>query len=262
MAIDFVAFGLDNVLFETEAAHLLACNHAFKKCGLSQHWSVEQYRNAALARGAAGAISSVTEKLGASISSSDAAALSVEKNLMFHDLACQGRIALHAGCASLIDEALEDGCKLAIVTDLPAHTVTVLLEQAFNEKLTDMFATIASAVNFDDPRDNSAYHLVLRTVGADPWRSVAIESSAPGLSAAQRAGLWTLATTPLTDDLDSVIGADSWYPHLRAQKHASGKIKGADGRQHRFISFAELDMLKSASRINPSFTRSTATAWA
>ena len=233
MAIDFVTLGLDNVLFETEDAHLLACNHAFEKCGLSHHWSIEQFRSAALVHGAAGALGAVTEKLGAVFHKVDAAALSVEKNRVFHELARQGRIALHAGCASLIDEALEDGCKLAIVTDMPAHTVAVLLEQAFKEKVTGMFAAIASAVDYDCPVDNNAYHLVLRTVGADPGRSAAIESAAPGLLAAQRAGLWTLAATPLADD-----------------------------RQHRFISFDALDAMKSASRIHPSFARSTAVAWA
>jgi beta-phosphoglucomutase-like phosphatase (HAD superfamily) len=260
MAIDFIVLGLDNVLFETEAAHLLSCNHTFEKCGLSHHWSAEQYRSAALAHGAAGATDAVAKKLGASIGRAAAAALTAEKNREFHDLACQGGIPLHAGCASLINEALEDGCKLAIVTDLPANTATVLLEQAFNQRLTDMFAVIATAVNFDFPRDNSAYHLVLRTVGADSSRSIAIESSVPGLLAAQRAGLWTLSTAPVIDDLDSVAGADSWYPRLRVQESSGGKAGSADGAQRRFISFDELDTLKSTSTIHPSFARSTAAA--
>lgn len=255
MAIDFIVFGLDNVLFETEAAHLHSCNHAFEKCGLSHRWSVEQYRAAALAHGAAAATSAVTQKLGTAIDASDAAGLSHEKNRAFHNLACKGQVALHAGSARLIDEALEDGCKLAIVTDLPAHTATVLLEQAFNEKLTDMFSAIASGIHFYSPADNSAFHLVLRTVGADPWRSVAIESSVPGLLAAQRAGLWTLSAAPMIDDMDGMVGSDSWYPNLRAQKHA-------DAKSGSFISLDELDALKNASRTNPTSVGRTAATWA
>ncbi|OGB25896.1 MAG: hypothetical protein A3I66_12000 [Burkholderiales bacterium RIFCSPLOWO2_02_FULL_57_36] len=262
MTIDLLVLGLDDVLFETHAAHFESCNHAFEKCGLSHQWSVEQYRRAALAHGGANAIRSVVEKSGAVIGRSNAAALSDEKNRLFHDLACQGRMTPNRGCMNLINEALEDGSKIAIVTDLPAQTAAVLLEQAFNDRLTDMFATIASGVSFDSPSDNNAYHLVLRTIGADPWRSVAIESFTSALLEAQRAGLWTLATTPHADDRDSVIGSDAWCPHLRARKQSSAMANLVEGRQGQIISFEMLDAMKNASRVSPSFARATTAAWA
>lgn len=251
MTIEMVVFGLDSVLFDTEAAHFHSCNHAFEKCGLSHQWSLEQYRQAAIAFGAVNATDALAGKLGASIEKSDISALSQEKNRFFHELACNGDIALHPGCASLIEEALGDGCKLAIVTGLSAPTATVLLEQAFSDRLTDMFAAIASGVRFDSPSDNSAYHLVLRTVGADPWRSIAIASSSPALLTAKKAGLWTVATTPAIDTADSIAGADSWYPDLRLSQQPS-----------RFISLDILESLKSASRLNPAAVAPASSIWA
>lgn len=262
MATDLLVLGLDGVLFNTEAAHFLSSNNALEKCGIRHGWSIEQYRNAALVHGAGNVIASLAEKPDSAIGRLDVGALSNEKNQSFHDLACQGRIALHPGCASLIDDALEDGCKLAIVTDLPARTAAVLLERAFDDRLTDMFATIASSANVDSTSDNNAYHLVLRTVATDPWRSVAIESTVPALLAAQRAGLWTLATTPFIDDMDSIAGADAWYPDLRASGHSRKMATVADAGQGRFISFDVLDALKNASRLKPSFAGITASAWA
>jgi beta-phosphoglucomutase-like phosphatase (HAD superfamily) len=257
MAIDLIVLGLDNVLFDTEDAQLHSCNHAFEQCGISHRWSVDQYRNAAFAHGATKAIVSVMERLAGTIAKSDAALLSQEKNRSFHDLARAGRIALNSGCVHLIDEAVEDGCKLAIVTDMPASTAALLLEQAFKERLTDMFAAIASAVNFDPANDNSAYHLVVRTIGADPSRSVAIDASAPALLAARRAGLWTLATTPAIDGVDSITGSDSWCPDLRLSSSPSGN---ADG-QARLVSLDMLEALKSASGMHPSFANPATAAW-
>jgi beta-phosphoglucomutase-like phosphatase (HAD superfamily) len=262
MAIDLIVLGLDGVVFETEDMHLLACNYAFEKCGLSHRWSIDQYRSAALKHGAARAMDAVASKLGASIGKADAMALTNEKHAAFHGFACQGRIALHAGCANLINDAIEDGSKIAVVTDMPAHTAAVLLEQAFNERLTDMFAAIASGVAFDSSSDNSAYHLVLRTVGADSSRSAAIDSSAPALLAAQRAGLWTLATSPGNGDLDSIPGADVWYPGLGRVSQLTAAGNGAESRHARFLSFDTLDALKSTSGMHPSRAGSGPVAWA
>lgn len=262
MAIDLIVFGLDNGLFNTENAHLESSNQAFENCGLSYRWTIEQYRSAALDHGASGAISAVVGQMGYSKAAREAAALFEEKTRLFHELACQGRIALHTGYANLIDDALENGCKLAIATDLPASTATALLEQVFTERLTELFAAIASAVNFGSSWGNNPYHLLLRTIGADPWRSVAIESSAPALLAAQRAGLWTLATTPFADGVEGVAGADSWWPHLRAAGSSIPGTNMADGADAQLISFDVLDSMQAATRINPMFATSAPGAWA
>lgn len=254
MAIDLLVLGLDGVMFDTEAAHLLSCNHALEQCGYDHRWSLQQFRNAALLHGAG-------NPFGAMARTSDSAMLHEEKERLFHELICESRVALHSGCVGLIEEALEEGCKLAIVTDLPASTATVLLEQAFCDRLTDMFAAIASSASVDFSSGNNAFHLVLRTVGADPWRSIAIDASTPALRAAQRAGFWTLATTPRIDTIESIDGSDAWHPDLRTSGHARSMENLAAARG-RFLSFDSLDALKNVSRMNPPFTGTTAVAWA
>ena len=255
MAINLLVLGLDGVLFDTEAAHLHSDNHALEQCGSGHRWSLAQYRNAALLHGAGNALFALAD-------SADAATLSGKKEQQFHEIACQGRIALQPGCAELIGEALDEGCKLAIVTAVPARTATVLLEQAFGDRMTEMFAAIASSASIDASSDNNAFHLVLRTVGVDPWRSVAIDVSTPALLAAQRAGLWTLATTPCIDGLESIGGSDAWFPELRASGHSRHRAHSGDAGRRRFVSFDAIDSLKNASRMNPSFAGRTAVAWA
>ncbi len=262
MAIDLIVFGLDDGLFDTEDAHLQSSNHAFENCGLSYRWTIEQYRSAALDYGASMAIAGVVEQIGLSKSGPEAAALLEEKQRLFHELACQGRITPRSGYANLIGDALDDGCKLAVATDLPASTATALLEQAFGGRLTELFAAIASEVNFGSSKGNNPYHLILRTVGADPWRSVAIESSTPALLAAQRAGLWTLATTPSIVGLESVAGADSWCPHLHAPGNSLRNTSIAERAEVQLVSFDVLDSMQAAARINPAFAASAPAAWA
>ncbi len=243
MGIEVLALALDGVIFDTENAHLESCNAAFESCGLELRWSMQQFREAARVWGPNNALAAVVEKISPPATPKETAHLLQEKQRCFHELALAAPPALQAGCTQLMEDAIEAGCKLAVVTDMPAQTATALLERAFGNALTNMFAVVVSGANFNAASDNGPYHLVLRTVGAEAANCAAIDGSAAALRAAQQAGLWTVASTPYEKDIARISGADLWCPNLQELRNLAGR-KNAPSKAADFVTFAALKTRK------------------
>ncbi|GIZ51441.1 HAD family hydrolase [Noviherbaspirillum aridicola] len=238
MAIEALILALDGVIFETEEIHLAACNAALGECGLTQRWTLAQYRDAARMHGASRALSALFPALPA------ARARALQEAAERHvRLQLQARpAARHPGCAALMDEALAHGCKLAIVTDMPAHAASAMLQHAFGNDVNNTFAVVISGARFADAGDNGPHHLAMRTLGAEAEHCAAIDAAVPGLSAAQRAGIWTMAATPYERDVARISGADLWCPRLQELRDLIGKRAGKESG--RFVSFSTLRSLK------------------
>ncbi|RJF99187.1 HAD family hydrolase [Noviherbaspirillum saxi] len=244
MGIDLLILTLDGVMFDTEDAHLRACNAAFVQCGLDLQWNNIQYREAARARGVANAISAVSERISSMLTSHQMQELADEKNRFFHVYAAEGVAKPHQGCARLIQDAQSNGCKLAVVTDMPARTAAALLEQAYGDAVTDIFDVVITGARYNDASGNGPYQLAMRTVGIEAARSAAIEAAAPSLHAAQAAGIWTIAASPYEKDVARIAGADLWCPHLQELRDLIGKKETARERGRRFVTFDALRVLK------------------
>lgn len=247
MGIEVLALALDGVVFDTEEAHLKSCNAAFESCDLDLRWSMQQFREAARVWGANNALACVTEKISAQVSRKDAARLLQEKHRLFHAFALDKLPVQHPGSARLMEDALDSGCKLAVLTDMPVPTATALLDRTFGDAVTNMFAVVVSGASFSDAAGNGPHHLMLRTVGVDAAHCAVIESAPPGLRAAQRAGIWTVAATPYEKDIAHISGADLWYPHLQELRHLIGK-KNTPSRAAEFVTFDALKMRKRGQR--------------
>lgn len=243
MGIEVLALALDGVILDTEDAHLKSCNAAFESCGLELRWSMQQFREAARAWGPNNALAAVVEKISPPASPRDAARLLQEKQRQFRDIILANVPAVHSGCARLMEDAIESGCKLAIVTDMPVQTATALLDRAFGDALTKMFAVVVSGANFNSSSDNGPYHLVLRTVGVEAAQCAAIDGSAPALRSAQQAGVWTVASTPYEKDIARISGADLWCPNLQELRNLAGR-KTTPSRAAAFVTFAALKSSK------------------
>lgn len=243
MGIEVLALALDGAIFDTEDAHLKSCNAAFESCGLELRWSMQQFREAARVWGPNNALAAVVEKISPAASPRETARLLQEKQRQFRDIVLTNAPAMHPGCAQLIEEAIDSGCKLAIVTDMPVQTATALLDHAFGDSLTKTFAVIVSGANFNSSSDNGPYHLVLRTVGVEAAQCAAIASSAPALRAAQQAGVWTVASTPYEKDSAHVSAADLWCPNLQEMRNLAGR-KNAPSKAVDFVTFAALKTSK------------------
>jgi phosphoglycolate phosphatase-like HAD superfamily hydrolase len=140
---------------------------------------------------------------------------------------------------------LEAGCKLAVVTDIPAQTASVLLERGFGDDVTNRFDVVIGSANFDDAGGNGPHDMALRTVGIEASCSVAIDAAPPALRAAQSAGIWTMAATPYEKDIARISGADLWCPQLQELRDLVDVRKAPRDAAKRFVTFDTLRSLKA-----------------
>lgn len=190
MGIDLLVLALDGVMFDTEDAHLRACNAAFQACGIDRHWNLSDFRAASARHSAA-----MTLMNAEGVSARDMKAVLQEKHDAFHALVLDEAVSVIDECRSLANDALAAGCKLAIVADLPARTVTALLEQAYGDAVNDVFSVVATGADIWNAPGSGPYQLALRTVGVEAEHAAAIETSASGIDAAGAAGIWTFAAS-------------------------------------------------------------------
>jgi HAD superfamily hydrolase (TIGR01509 family) len=116
------------------------------------------------------------------------------------------------GVLAWLDEADRLGVPVAIASSSPPEWVDGHLVRL---GLLDRFAFLACC-DGDVPGkpDPTSYRLACEAIGADPARSVAVEDSPHGVTAAVGAGLFTIAVPhPLTEDLD-LRAADLVLPSL------------------------------------------------
>lgn len=244
MTIEALTLALDGVIFDTEDMHLRACNTAFERCGLGLRWSVQQLRQASRVHGATHAITALLAKLSLSATSKEAGALLREKNCAFHELSqAEGAVRIPA-FTRLMEEALANGCKLAVVTDMPVQAATAMLDKSFGNDITNMFAVIVSGAELDSPADNGPYQLALRTMGAEPINCAAIDAAVPGLRAAQQAGIWTMAVTPYEKDIARITGAELWCPQLQELRHVIEQKRSSRAKPATYVDFDALRAFK------------------
>jgi beta-phosphoglucomutase-like phosphatase (HAD superfamily) len=258
MGIELLALGLDGVVFDSEAAHLRACNAAFEELGLSFSWEPQQFREASRVHGATNAIDVALEAQ-PFLTRQQIEALKEARARHFHLDILARPCAVQPGFARLMDEALETGCKLAIVTDLPAPAVTALLERGFGNASNQIFSVIVSGASFRAGDGRSPHELLLRTVGIEANQCVAIHNAAPALRAAQRAGIWTVAVTPYDKDVSCISNANLWCPQLQELRELAGPRRTMRDGARRFVDFGTLDSLKRArAPFKPVFTGASA----
>lgn len=201
MSIEAIFLGLDGVLFDTEALHLAASNAAFAEAGLSIRWTLPALRTAAKTHGYARAIGAA---IACELLSRDKAAVAelfdLKHRLFQQAVAAQAPKAAPAALA-LIEDALQAGCKLCVLSDLPAPVASLLLEQRFGDDVNSMFSVVAGGVSFEGPAAIGPYARALHAMGVEPAAAAAIDTAAPSLRAAQDCGLWTVSVAPFSGDV-------------------------------------------------------------
>jgi len=201
MSIDVIFLGLDGVLFDTEALHLAACNAAFANAGLSVRWTLPALRAAAATHGYARAIGSAIACELLSRDKARVAELFADKHRQFHQaISAQPPKALPAALA-LIDDALNAGCKICVLTDLPAAATSALLSGCFGADVNSLFTVVTGGANFDGPSGTGPYARALNAMGVAPQDAIAIDTAVPGLRAAEEAGLWTVSVAPYGNEV-------------------------------------------------------------
>jgi beta-phosphoglucomutase-like phosphatase (HAD superfamily) len=196
MSIDVIFLGLDGVLFDTEALHLAACNAAFANAGLSIRWTLPALRGAAASQGYARAIGTVVTRELFARDKGRAAALSADKHHQFHQSITESPPPVLPAARTLIDDAIAAGCKICIVTDLPAPATSALLAASFGAGVNSIFSVVTGGASFDGPSGTGPYAMALHAMGVSPSDAIAIDTAVPSLRAAEEAGLWTVSIAP------------------------------------------------------------------
>lgn len=199
MSMDVIFLGLDGVLFDTEALHLAACNAAFTNAGLSVRWTARSLRSAVASHGYAGAVKAA---LPPQVLARDRkqmaalAALAADKHLQFHQSITDAPPAALPAALALIDDAVADGCKICILTDLPAPATSQLLSHGFGADVNSLFTVVIGGAHFDGPAGTGPYARALHAMGVQPADAIVIDGDVPALRAAAAAGLWTVSVSP------------------------------------------------------------------
>jgi beta-phosphoglucomutase-like phosphatase (HAD superfamily) len=204
MSIDVIFLGLDGVLFDTEPPHLAACNAAFATAGLSVRWDARALRKAAATHGYARAIDGALPPNLPARDKKRAADMADDKHREFHHAIVTAPPKALPPALALINDAIADGCKICIVTDLPAAAASALLSNAFGTDVNSLFTVVTGGASFDGASGTGPYARALHAIGVQPSDAIAIDAGTPALRAAEDAGLWTVSIAPAQHGADVV----------------------------------------------------------
>jgi beta-phosphoglucomutase-like phosphatase (HAD superfamily) len=194
-------FDVDGTLADTERdGHRIAFNEAFHDAGLDWNWSVELYGELLSITGGKERIRHYLSQHHPNFSppkdlNEFIADLHAAKTEHYCELLAQGGIPLRTGVKRLLNEAREQGVRLAIATTTTLPNVTVLLEHTLGVESLEWFDIIGAGdiVPAKKPAPD-IYLYVLEKMGWSPDECLALEDSENGLASAAQADLKTVVT--------------------------------------------------------------------
>ena len=136
-----ILFGSIGTLIETSELQRTAFNQAFSENGLDWNWSPTQYQDLLKKSGGRQRIEDFAAQQGIEV---DASKLHEEKTKIFDDLMASGDVMLRPGVANFIDQALENGIKLAFVTSTSKDNVDAVFQALKNQLHRSNFSFIGN----------------------------------------------------------------------------------------------------------------------
>ncbi len=200
-----VLFRFDGVLADTENVHVAAWQRTFRAMGWNE--SDETCARAAEVDDRAFVLEVFARR---KIEGGDAEGWANRKQNLTIQL-LRDRPHLQPGVADLIQRLREAGVALAVVTESRRANVEAVLAAS---GLLDAFDVLVTGNDLKMPKlDLEAYRLAIKRLKVKPGEAVAVEDSATGLVAAQRAGLRVVAVTAVKPAGDWT-GDAAWLPNL------------------------------------------------
>lgn len=192
---DAILFDVDGTLAETEEAHRLAFNAAFREAGLAWHWDEAQYRALLKVTGGKERIAAFMQAENLAMDAALIARLHASKTSVYTRIVAEGSVPLRPGIEKLITAARAAGLTLGIATTTSRANIDALISATLGPEALGWFSVIASAETapLKKPAPD-VYLAALETLGLDPARVIAIEDSFNGIRAAREAGLRVIAT--------------------------------------------------------------------
>ena len=136
-----ILFGSIGTLIETSELQRTAFNQAFSENGLDWNWNPTQYQDLLKKSGGRQRIEDFAAQQGIEV---DASKLHDEKTKIFDELMVSGDVLLRPGVANLIDQANDNGIKLAFVTSTSKDNVDAVFQALKNQLNRSNFSFIGN----------------------------------------------------------------------------------------------------------------------
>jgi beta-phosphoglucomutase-like phosphatase (HAD superfamily) len=213
-------FDVDGTLADTEEAHRSAFNEAFRQHGLDWNWSKPHYAHLLRITGGKERLGSYIDSLGLAPAEDRAlreriADIHETKTYVYAAMVVAGEVTLRDGVERLIEEAAEANVQLAIASTTTLANIETLLRTTLGRHSLQRFAVVGAG---DQVRNKKPapeiYRFVLRELDRSVGECVAIEDSSNGLTAAKRAGLYTVVTPSYWTRDEDFSAADMVLPSL------------------------------------------------
>ena len=192
----------DGTIADTERdGHLAAFNQAFADLGYDVTWSVEEYGDLLDVAGGKERLRAYFARhpeLG--LGSGEALdehvlPLHRRKSEVYLELVEAGALPGRPGVRRLVHAALDEGWRVAVASTSSTRSVEVLLRSVVGDEAVERMSGVFAGDIVEKKKPSpDIYELALSNVGTDPSRTIVVEDSEPGATAAHRAGLTHLVT--------------------------------------------------------------------
>ena len=193
-----IIFDVDGTLSETEETHRRAFNQAFRNAGLEWQWDTALYSDLLAVTGGKERIRHFMGSRGIDAPGSDdrdafIRALHADKTRIYAAMVTGGEVELRPGIRALIEDARQQGFRLAIATTTTPANIDALLGVTLGG--TGAFEVICAGDSVPNKKPApDVYELALRRLDLPATACVAIEDSRNGLLSAAAAGIATVVT--------------------------------------------------------------------
>jgi HAD superfamily hydrolase (TIGR01509 family) len=215
-------FDVDGTLADTESAHLAAFNHAFAEQGLDWHWDVALYTSLLEISGGKERMLHYWKHVHPDMKDIDGSGLRdtidhhhALKTASYEAAVQGGAVQLRPGVLALIQQAHQQGLRLAIATTTSPVNIAVLLRNAIGPDWKDLFIVIEDASTAPKKKPHpQVYVQTLARLGLPSGACLALEDSSNGLRAAVAAGIKTIITPNNFTSHHDFTGALQVLPNL------------------------------------------------
>jgi len=244
-------FDVDGTLSDTERdGHRVAFNRAFEEAKLDWNWSVEEYGELLSVTGGKERIlhfltlhrpDFLQEQQQTGTLDDLIKSLHARKTHFYARLLAEGAIPLRTGVKRLLDEARQQGYRLAIATTTTPANVTSLLEATLGEESIGWFEVIAAGDIV--PKKKPAadiYDYALQHMNLTADECIAFEDSSNGIQSSLGANLKTIITQNHYTETHDFSGAVVVLDHLGEPDDACTCIAGDIGN----ATYISMDVVK------------------
>jgi HAD superfamily hydrolase (TIGR01509 family) len=254
MRVRALIFDVEGTLADTEEVHRVAFNLAFERYRLGWSWSRAEYARLLAVTGGRERLVAYIRALSMGTDQrlrllALAPTVHDEKTKLYRSAIRDAAAPLRDGVVRLIAEALDAGCRVAVVSTTNTENVAALLRSAIGAQGASLFSAMVCGdqVSVRKPAPD-IYRFALRALNVRPDEAIAFEDTPNGLRAARAAGLRAVVATPTPWSEDGDFSAaELVLPRLGDPWHPIAGEPGRGLRLHPWLSFDELRNIGSVS---------------